>query len=178
MLRGAAVAGAAALVQPSVSVASPGLVFSRYVGRLAAGRATPPIDAARPFTLVGVQWSEPAAPRIELRTRNGAAGGRWSPWVSASVRGHDPDRSTAAPTDQFGEAIWTGPADLVELRSAGAVDGVRLHFVAEAAATAATAEAGAVYTAHATQTFPLAQPNLDAGPGQPPIIARAAWARG
>ena len=155
VLRGVAVAGATALVQPGVSVASPGPVFSRYVGRLPAGRATAPIAAAAPFTLVGVQWSEPAPARIELRTRSAAAGGRWSPWVSASVRGHDPDRSTAAPNDHFGEAIWAGPADLVQLRSAGAAN-----------------------TAHIAQTFPLAQPNLDAGPGQPPIIARVAWARG
>jgi hypothetical protein len=44
---------------------------------------------------------------------------------------------------------------------------VRLHFVAdrENAVRAATPP-------------PLAQPVLEAGPGQPPIIARAAWARG
>jgi hypothetical protein len=32
--------------------------------------------------------------------------------------------------------------------------------------------------AHVAETFPLAQPVLDAGPGQPPIIARSAWAQG
>jgi hypothetical protein len=175
VLRGAAVAGAAALVQPGVSVASPGPVFSRYVGRLAAGRASTPIAVARPFTMVGVQWSEPAAARIELRTRSAAAGGDWSPWVSASVRGHEPDRAVNHGTDHFGEAIWTGPADLVQLRSAGGVDGVRLHFVAQDAAEAT--EADAATHAHPAQALPLAQPNLDAGPGQPPIIARAAWAR-
>jgi hypothetical protein len=176
VLRGAAVAGAAALVYPEVGLAHSGAagVFSSYLGSVAAGE-TAPIAAAGEFTLVGVQWSEPAAARIELRTRG--AGGRWSPWVSASVRGHDPDRITTR--GQFGEPIWTGPADAVQLRSAGAVRGVRLHFVAESEpepAAAGAAEARA--RAHAARATPLAQPILDAGPGQPPIIARAAWAHG
>ncbi|HET6865146.1 MAG TPA: N-acetylmuramoyl-L-alanine amidase, partial [Solirubrobacteraceae bacterium] len=174
VLRGAAVAGAAALVHPGVSVARTGPVFSEYVGRLAAGRETPPIVTPGPFTLVGVQWGAPAAARIELRTRSAAPGGRWSPWVSASVRGHEPDRASHQGSGQFGEPIWTGPADVVQLRSAGAVDRVRLHFVAEPGAGAGAIGAG---EAHVAQTFPLAQPNLDAGPGQPPIIARPAWAR-
>jgi hypothetical protein len=187
VLRGAAVAGAAALVHPDVSAAATRPVFSRYLGRLAAGE-TPPIAAPRAFTLVGVQWSEPTASRIELRTRGAATGGRWSPWVSASVRGHDPDRAANPGRGQFGEPIWTGPADVVQLRAAGAVDGVRLHFVADPGARAAEAAsagagAGAITTsdpntAHASGAPPLAQPNLDAGPGQPPIIARSAWARG
>jgi hypothetical protein len=46
--------------------------------------------------------------------------------------------------------------------------GVRLHFVA-AESTATRAE---------TASFAGARPVLHAGPGQPPIIARAAWARG
>ncbi len=169
VLRGAAVAGAAALVNPSVSVAGTGPVFTRYVGGLRAGE-TAPIDAARPFALVGVQWSGPATARIELRTRRVAAGGSWGPWVSASVGGHGPDRVTTS-SGRFGEPIWTGPADVVQLRTAGAVNGVRLHFVADPGAI----DEG---QASAAQAFPLAQPNLDAGPGQPPIIARAAWARG
>jgi hypothetical protein len=171
VLRGAAVAGAAALVGPSVSAADAGPVFSRYVGGLAATGKTAPIAAPREFTLVGVQWSEPAAARIELRTRGAA--GRWSPWVSSSVRGHDPDRLTTR--GQFGEPIWTGPANMVQVRSAGAVRGVRLHFVADPAAREAT---DAAARAHAVPATALAQPNLDAGPGQPPIIARAAWAVG
>lgn len=168
VLRGVAVAGAAALVYPDVSVARTGPVFSRYVGRLAAARETAVIRAPRAFTLVGLQWSEPAAARIELRTRT--AGGPWSPWASASVRGHDPD-GTPATSANFGEPIWSGPADLVQLRSAGAVDGVRVHFVADPGGASAA-------TAHAAGALPLAQPNLDAGPGQPPIIGRTAWARG
>jgi hypothetical protein len=173
VLRGAAVAGAAALVDPGVSLARAGPLFSEYVGRVAG--ETPPILAPGRFTLVGVQWSEPEAARIELRARNAAAGGRWSPWVSASVRGHEPDRAANHGGGQFGEPIWTGQADVIQLRSAGGVDAVRLHFVAEPETGAGAIERR---EAHEAQSFPLAQPSLDAGPGQPPIIARSAWARG
>ena len=181
VLRGAAVAGAATLVRPGAGVASAGArvhagVFSRYVGGLAAATKTAPIEAPRPFTLVGVQWRSPAGPQIELRTRGPSTGGRWSPWVSASVRGHEPDQALPSGDGQFGEPIWTGPASEVQLRSGGAVAGVRLHFVAEPAEPAGPA--GPAGDAHTAQALPLAQPILDAGPGQPPIIARAAWARG
>src|SRR5690349_20082941 len=101
VLRGAAVAGAATLVPPGAGVASAGArapagVFSRYVGDLAAATTTAPVDAPRPFTLVGAQWRSPAGPRIELRTRGPSTGGRWSPWVRASVRGHEPDQARRA----------------------------------------------------------------------------------
>jgi hypothetical protein len=46
---------------------------------------------------------------------------------------------------------------------------VRLHFVAARPVPP---------PARAAQALPLAQPVLDAGPGQPPIIARSAWAQG
>ncbi len=77
---------------------------------------------------------------------------------------------------RFGEPVWVGIASEVELRSPDGVAGVRLHFVAGPP----DAEALARSQAHAigTADLPPAQPTLDAGPGQPPIIARAAWARG
>jgi hypothetical protein len=88
--------------------------------------------------------------------------------VLASVLGHDPDRRPAR-VARIGEAIWTGPADRVQVRSSLPVHGVRLHFVS------ARPSEGA---AHPADALPLAQPVLDAGPGQPPIIARSAWAQG
>jgi hypothetical protein len=170
VLRGAVVAGTAVLGDPGAALgrvpAPAPEVFSRYVGTVVG--VSSPIRALWRFGLVGVEWHNPAAAGIELRTRD--AGGPWSPWVSASVRGHDPDRVTTR--GQFGEPIWTGPAELVQLRSAGTVRGVRLHFVADPGVREATATTAAPHAA------PLAQPNLDAGPGQPPIIARAAWAEG
>ncbi len=182
VLRGAAVAGAAALVRPAAGLARDGssaAVFSRWVGALAAGRESAPIAASRPFSLVGVEWAGPAAARIELRTRSAGASGGWGPWVNASVRGHEPDRSSpAGGAARFGEPIWTGPAAEIQLRSAGAVRGVRLHFVAPPEMSGALARAAAQPTAHPAAALPLAQPILGAGPGQPPIIARAAWAHG
>jgi hypothetical protein len=178
VLRGAAVAGAASLARPAAGIALAAKaapdVFSRSVGPLAGESGA--IAAPRPFALVGVEWAIPEHVTIELRTRR-AGEEAWSPWATASVVGHGPDR--LAPQTrlvQFGEAVWTGPADYVQLRSSGPVQGVRLHFVAATpAAQAGSAPAG---SAHAAQALPLAQPVLDAGPGQPPIIARAAWAQG
>ena len=92
-----------------------------------------------------------------------AAGARWA---LASELGHGPDRP-ARPTPLIGDPIWTGPADLVQLRTSTPVHGVRLHFVSVPIPGAAQAA-----------SFPLAQPVLDAGPGQPPIIAREAWSHG
>lgn len=166
-LRGAAAVGAASLVRPApvlaARVSATGSPFSSWVGSLSGESAM--IAAPRHFSLVGVQWASPEATRIELRTR--ALGGGWGKWAVASVLGHGPDSPPRAP-GLFGEPIWTGPADYVQLRSSRPVKGVRLHYVA----------ASAVPEARAAQAFPLAQPILDAGPGQPPIIARSAWAQG
>ncbi len=132
------------------------------------------IAAPRRFALVGVEWGGRAGARIELRTRS-TERGAWSPWALASVVGHGPDR-VASRSAHFGEAIWVGPADAVQLRSSSPVRGVRLHFVAPPSRP--SGPSGAPGWAHAAQAFPLAQPVLDAGPGQPPIIARSAWAQG
>ncbi len=165
VLAGAASAGAASLLEPAAGLAdslgAPRSVFDRWVGSVAV--QSPPLHIARRFSLVGVEWKAPAAARIELRAR--VNGGAWSVWAPASTLGHEPDQ-LAAGGRLFGEAVWTGPADYVQLRASRPLTGVRLHFVAASrpGAVAATAE------------LPLAAPVLDAGPGQPPIIARAAWA--
>jgi N-acetylmuramoyl-L-alanine amidase len=172
-LRGAAAAGAASLVRPAGAVAvltrgsAEAGVFSQWVGTLAG--ESEPIAAPARFALVGVEWATPARATIELRTRTLTGG--WSPWAIASVLGHGPDRPRPE-TAQFGDPIWSGPADYVQLRSSRPLDGVRLHFVSARAVPAAA------QGAHAAQAFPLAQPVLDTGPGQPPIIARSAWAQG
>ena len=136
-------------------------VFSHWVGAVAdrSGELASP----HPFTLAGVQWVAPRSARIELRAR--ARGAPWSRWAVASTLGHGPDRP--ASDALIGEAVWTGSAAFVELRSSCPLEGVRLHFVDVDGSDAATATEAAA---------PLAQPVLDAGPGQPPIIARSAWA--
>ena len=171
VLSGAAAAGVGAAIAPGAALArdrGSGRVFSVAVGRLAAG-TSPAIGAGRSFVLAGIQWSEPSGAQVELRARR--AGGRWSPWAQASVRGHEPDRP-AGGDSQYGEPLWFGPADEVQLRSMGAVSGVTLHFVA----ADAVAETGALRPHITDAPYQLVDVNLPAGPGQPPIIARAAWA--
>ena len=175
VLRGAAAAGAASLVRPTGALAAlsatPAGVFSRWVGSVSGESAA--IAAPRQFALVGIEWSGPRNARIELRTRRSGAEA-WSAWAVASVLGHGPDRTheSGRATERaglFGEPIWSGSADYVQLRSSHAVTGLRLHFVAARPAPP---------PAHAAQAMPMAQPILAAGPGQPEIIARSAWAQG
>jgi len=171
LLGATAAAGAGAWLGPALGAAAaldtpdPGArrVFARRVGTL---RGESVLRAPRRFALAGVSWSAGAgtrSARIELRTRR--HNGPWSPWALASVQGHEPDRRAASRT-RFGEPVWTGAADLIQLRSLTPVDGVALHFVAS--------ERGARLASAASLT--LAAPTLDAGPGQPQIIARSAWA--
>jgi hypothetical protein len=167
LLAGAAAAGAASLVRPPAGLAASAMdrrsVFSAAVGTLSG--TSGPIRPGRSFALAGIEWSHPAKAAVELRAQ--APDGRWSPWVSASALGHDGDGRVV--TDSFfAEPVWTGPAGAVELRSAQPVGGVRVHFVSLRVPTGPSAAAA----------FPRAAPILDAGPGQPVILARRGWAAG
>jgi N-acetylmuramoyl-L-alanine amidase len=171
VLSGAAAVGVGAAIAPSAALArgrGGGRVFSVAIGRLPAG-TSPAIPAGRRFVLAGIQWANPAAAQVQLRARR--SGGHWSPWAQASVRGHEPDRPAAGDI-QFGEPLWFGPADEVQLRSPAAVGGVRLHFVAADAVPAPAATHPYITDA----PYQLVDVNLPAGPGQPPVIARSAWA--
>jgi hypothetical protein len=171
VLAGAAAAGAASIVSPAAGLADAlgqrRPVFSHWIGTLE--RDSGALAVGRRFALVGVEWAGPAPVRIELRTR--ARGGAWSRWVLASVLGHAPDGPQRRAL-QSGEGIWTGLADEVQLRTSDRVHGVRLVLVS-VPSTLPGEDA-----ARAAGALPLAQPVLDAGPGQPPIIARSAWAHG
>ena len=174
LLSGAALAGAGALLDPVAGAAAGlegGRVFSRWVGRLAGESAV--IPSPRRFALAGVQWSAPAGARIELRTRLRGRG--WGPWALASVTGHDPDGRPASSAPVFGEPLWCGAADMFQLRSSQPVTGVRAHLVVRPA-IGVEPPAPAAAVPFAAAALPLATPVLDAGPGQPPIIARSAWA--
>jgi len=167
LLGGVAAAGAASLVRPAAGLADAfgqrRSVSARWVGAL-SGESAPMLAPAR-FSLVGIEWAGPPGARIELRAQ--APDGAWSPWVTASVLGHDPDVHSGAGA-LFGEPVWTGTADRVQLRTREEIRRLRVHFVGAAPVSAAHAAAG----------FPRAAPVLDAGPGQPPIIARRAWGGG
>jgi hypothetical protein len=166
LLGGAAAAGAASLAFPSEGVASALAgaqgISSRWVGSIDGRRVT--IAPVGRFALVGLEWASPRAARIELRTRR--PDGEWGRWALASILGHGPDR--AGPGPLLGEAVWTGSADSVQLRADRPVRGVRLHFVSAREVSGVSAAAA----------LARARPVLDAGPGQPPIISRSAWARG
>jgi hypothetical protein len=167
LLGGMAAAGAASLVRPAAGLAAAldpaSGISSRWVGSLAG--ASPPLDAPRGFSLVGIEWAGPRRARIELSAR--ALSGSWSPWAVVSSLGHDAD-GPATRSALYGEPVWTGPADEVQVRTDVPVRGLRLHFVTPTPRPLARTAAG----------FPQARPVLDAGPGQPPILAREGWAQG
>ena len=102
--------------------------------------------------------------------------GRWSNWVSAGTNGHGPD--VRAQTDrQVGEPIWTGGTTSVQIRAATSVSDAKLHLV-NVSGKGAGGHAGSTAPLALAASLPLARPSLPAGAGQPPILARKAWARG
>jgi N-acetylmuramoyl-L-alanine amidase len=166
LLSGAAAAGAASLIGPATGLArafdAPELISNRWIGALRG--ETRPLTSPGRFVLIGIEWTAPAGAVVELRTRRQS--GRWSPWVPASVLGHEPDGSAPGGA-LFGEPLWTGPADAFQVRADRAVTGLRVHFVGAAPPRARAAASSA-----------FAQPVLAAGPGQPAIRSRQAWAAG
>lgn len=101
------------------------------------GFVSQPIDAGRPFNLVGLAWRGRAEPEIALRTR--ADDGPWTRWTPAT--GHH-SRGTSEP-------VFVGRAHWVQYRMSRSVPGLRLEFVdttdtarAVSGRQAATAAAG------------------------------------
>lgn len=149
------------------------------LGALSPGAHT--IALARNADLLGLAWRGSPHARVQLRFRTGA--GRWSGWVSAASASHCPDSATpSAGGTTVGEPVWTGGTKLVQLRGDRALADVRLHTIDVSgglgAGTVALAAARSPLAGLAAASLPLAAPALQAGPGQPPIIARSAWARG
>ena len=176
----ASVAGVAAggLLRPGRALAaldpSPAPVLEgRWVGALSSRPRT--VELAGVADLLGVEWQGPARARVELRFRDGE--GSWSRWVSAASHGHGPDEPES-PARRVGDPVWTGGATAVQLRCAPALSGVRLHLVDVSAGVGARAMAMRIGALAHGAALEQATPVLDAGPGQPPIIARRAWARG
>ncbi|TMK42608.1 MAG: hypothetical protein E6G56_00720 [Actinobacteria bacterium] len=127
-----------------------------------------PVYSARPVDVAGVQWEAPADVRIELR----ALGPRgWSPWVAAGLAGHGPD---AAPATRAGEPVWCAGARAVQVRASRALRGARAQLVA--GDPVASARDWARERLAGVAALALLTPRLDAGPGQPAIIARRVWA--
>jgi hypothetical protein len=182
LARAAAAGGALLAPAAAKALAAPphGEVFSMPLpdaraGIAAAGRwtTTEVLRAPKRFDLLGVEWRGAASVDIELRARK--ARGSWTPWVAVpSGHGHAPDSgSKRLVTDP----VWAGGADEFQLRSSHPLRGARMHFVnATGTATAADRARTALRRIARPAAYTLAEPQLAAGPGQPPIIARGNWA--
>jgi hypothetical protein len=150
-------------------------LFERAVGTLPAGGAGASINLGRNADLVGVRWSGPSAAHVELRF--GDEHGRWSPWVSAGAHGHAPEGALWSGATG-GDPVWTGGSSLVQLRSGRGLGNARLSCVDVSGGIGARKQALAAGSAALAAALALAMPMLPAGAGQPPIIARRAWAQG
>jgi hypothetical protein len=149
------------------------------IGSLAAGERTVALE--RNADLLGVQWRAPDAPRLQLRFRG--SNGRWSRWVAAGASTHGPDGARPRGEALVGEPVWTSGTRLVQLRCDRALSAVALRLVDVSGGLGAhdvarAAQRSPLARLTTARSLPLASPLLDAGAGQPPIIARAAWARG
>jgi hypothetical protein len=175
LLASSAGAVAGAVVRPGgvlAALAGPPrpVLEQHWLGRL--GPAGTTVRLGHLADLLGVEWQTPAVAAIELRFRG--ADGSWSEWVSAGERGHGPEASLAGGR-HVGDPVWTGGTTTVQLRAGRALSGVRLHLVDVSGGVGARRRAGALAS---TAAPALAMPVLKAGAGQPPIIARRAWAQG
>jgi hypothetical protein len=148
-----------------------------WVGALPAGGLT--VGLTRSTDLVGVEWRAPADARVELRFRG--HDGRWSGWVPAAGCAGQHGHARPAPADRVvGDPVWTGGTRMVGLRANRGLRGVRLHLVdvsggMGAHRQAVAAERWGIGQLALAAALPTATPVLA---GQPPILARRAWARG
>jgi hypothetical protein len=151
---------------------------SPTLGEHLLGKLTSMVTSVKlesPVDLVGVEWQGDSDTSISLRFRG--RNDRWSSWVSAGTNGHSPD--TRRRTDrQAGEPIWTGGTTAVQVRCATTANDAKLHLVNVGGAAEADRSARTLAPLASTANLELATPDLSAAAGQPPIIARKAWAQG
>ena len=152
--------------------------FSRRVGTVDGDSVV--LTAARRFASPGAEWAAPGTARVELRVRR--RGGPWGPWAPPRLPATTPESPRSGPAPSFGEPLWVGAADQLQLRSrrrrsrrSRALRGQPGPHAGPPPPRLGSPSASALATDAAVH-LPLAQPILPAGPGQPPIIARAAWA--
>ncbi len=165
LLRAGAGALAGAALRPAGALAVPWAGASLRTIELGTLHGTRAVALPAGVAMAGLAWQGGRGARPELRVRTAA--NAWGPWTAAGAHGHGPDAPPAR--RQTGDPLWVGGARLAQLRSPAPLAGARLQLVLGAEQGSEAAHAAAL---------PLAQPVLAAGPGQPPIIARAAWAKG
>ena len=132
VLRLGAAAFAAGLAPSAPALAAPAGLFELSLdGDLgddsagAAGwRTTPVLTAPRRFDLLGLRWGRGGQLQAQVRTRR--ARGAWSAWTDLhAAGGHAPDSERVPGT----EPVFTGPADILQLRLRGSARDVRVRFV-------------------------------------------------
>jgi len=135
-----------------------------------------PVRAGRPFDVVGVEWDGLDASVAQLRVLGPR--GAWSPWIDVGGHhGHGPDGPL--PPRGISDPVWAGGAELVQVRARAPWPAARLHFVDVSGARPPETPARAALAAVVgPAAHPLASPVLNAGAGQPPIIARRVWTHG
>jgi hypothetical protein len=176
----AAATAGALLARPTGALAALGplppriALERRSIGSLGPGGAT--VELTHSADLVGIEWQGPADAALQLRFRIPGAG--WSAWASAASHGHGPEARAphATGTRHVGDPIWTGGTVLLQLRATRVLTDVRVQLVDVSGGIGARRLALTPLAVAAS--LPLAAPTYDAGPGQPPIIARRAWAQG
>ena len=167
LLRAGAGALAGAALRPAATLAAPDAAPSLRTIDLGILHGERTVALPAGVAVAGLEWRGERGARPQLRVKTAA--GAWGPWVAAGAHGHGPDAS--APDAPAGEPLWLGGARLAQLRSGAPLADARLRLVL---ATRAALQGGSAHAA----ALALAQPVLAAGPGQPPIIARTAWAKG
>jgi len=153
-------AAAGTLLGPRAALAARPALFELRLDDEAARAAaaggwhtTPVLHAPRRFDLIGLRWARGAHVAAEVRARR--RGGRWSPWVPlAGVAGHGPDGARPLAGT---EPVWTGAADLFQLRLHGRPRGLLVRFVRSGRAAQPVARAARAQV------------------GPPAIIPRSAW---
>jgi len=179
LLLGSAGAAAGALLRRPAALAALAAraqtrIEKRELGNLPAGVTR--VDLARNADLIALQWRAPRHAHVELSFRGART--RWSAWVAAGSAAHGPDAAAGADQGVGGEPVWSGGTRAIAVRSDSALSDVRVQLIDVSDGLGARRIALSAAPLATAAALPLAQPTLAAGPGQPPIIARHAWAHG
>ncbi|HEV2982617.1 MAG TPA: N-acetylmuramoyl-L-alanine amidase [Solirubrobacteraceae bacterium] len=177
MLAAGAGAVGAALLRPVVGLAAARAtaprLSERWLGEVPSAGRTVALPSGA--DLLGLEWDGAAGALLQLRLL--APNGAWGPWASAA--GCCSGEPSAATTHGrvIGSPVWTAGAVAVALRATRALSGVRLHLIDTSGGFGErrAALARSLLGAGVAGTLATIPPNT---PEQPPIVARAAWARG
>ncbi|MET9318676.1 N-acetylmuramoyl-L-alanine amidase [Streptomyces sp. NPDC003038] len=154
------------------------------------GQAVLSQQGTKPFGLLGVSWTNPAAEMkgtIEARSRD-AVTGKWSDWIALEPVKSDLDGKRASARGAT-EPVWVGPSDGAEVRVAGDKGagvlpaGLELNLVDPGSGTAGSAkksgDLNAAPVAFAAPATEPAQPPSVPGPTstapRPTVVTRAEW---